>query len=56
MAENLEIECNECNAVFTIKHNLNIARYEIRFCTFCGGEDIDMEEDYDDEEESEDYY
>ena len=56
MAENLEIECNECNAVFTIKHNLNTARYEIGFCTFCGAEDIDMEGDYDDEEDSEGYY
>ena len=56
MTENLEIECKECNAVFNIKHNLNIARYEIGFCTFCGAEDIDMEGDYDDEEDSEGYY
>ena len=56
MTENLEIECKECNAVFSIKHNLNAARYEIGFCTFCGAEDIDMEGDYDDEEDSEGYY
>ena len=56
MTENLEIECKECNAVFTIKHNLNAARYEIGFCVFCGAEDIDMEGDYDDEEDSEGYY
>ena len=56
MTENLEIECKECNAVFNIKHNLNIARYEIGFCVFCGAEDIDMEGDYDDEEDSEGYY
>ena len=56
MTENLEIECKECNAVFIIKHNLNAARYEIGFCTFCGAEDIDMEGDYDDEEDSEGYY
>ena len=56
MTENLEIECKECNAVFTIKHNLNTARYEIGFCVFCGAEDIDIEDDYDDEEDSEDYY
>ena len=56
MAENLEIECKECNAVFNIIDNLNVARYEIGFCVFCGAEDIDMEGDYDDEEDSEGYY
>ena len=56
MAENLEIDCKDCNATFRIKHNLNLARYEIGFCSFCGSEDIDMEDEYDEEEESEDYY
>ena len=55
MAENLEIDCKDCNATFNLKHNLNVARYEIGFCVFCGAEDIDIEDDYDDEEESEDY-
>jgi len=32
---------------------LNKSRYDITFCAFCGGEDIEMEEDY---EEEEDYY
>ena len=54
MAENLEIDCKDCNATFNLKHNLNVARYEIGFCTFCGSEDIDEEEDFDDEE-MEDY-
>ena len=48
MTENLEIECKECNAVFNIKHNLNIARYEIGFCVFCGAE---LSEEYKDEVE-----
>lgn len=56
MAENLEIDCKDCNAVFKLQHNLNIARYEVEFCPFCGTEDIDMEDDYDeDEEETYDY-
>ena len=44
----------DCSATFKVKHNLNVARYEIGFCVFCGGEDIDEEDDYD-EEEMEDY-
>ena len=50
MTENLEIDCKDCNATFKIKHNLNLARYEIGFCSFCGSEDIDMEDEYDEEE------
>ena len=56
MAENLEIDCKDCNATFTLKHNLNVARYEIGFCPFCGAEDIDIEDDYYDDEDEEDYY
>ena len=41
------------NLEASIKHNLNAARYEIGFCTFCGGEDIDMEDDYEEDEDSE---
>ena len=54
MAENLEIDCRDCNATFRIKHSMNVSRYEIGFCPFCGSEDIDEEDDYD-EEEMEDY-
>jgi len=32
---------------------LNKSRYDISYCSFCGAEDIEMEEDY---EEEEDYY
>ncbi len=56
MAENLEIDCKDCNATFNLKHNLNVARYEIGFCPFCGAEDIDIEDDYYDDEDEEDYY
>ena len=53
LVENIEIECSDCNAIYYMKHNLNKSRYDISFCSFCGGEDIEMEEDY---EEEEDYY
>jgi len=56
MVENLEVECKDCYATFKLQHNLNITRYEIGFCPFCGSEDIEMEEDYEDEENEEDYY
>ena len=56
MAENLEIDCKDCNATFTLKHNLNVARYEIGFCPFCGAEDIDIEDDYYDDDDGEDYF
>ena len=56
MTENIEIECSDCNAIYFIKHSLSKSRYDIDFCAFCGGEDIEMEEDYEDEENEEDYY
>ena len=42
MVENIEVECSECNAIYFIKHNLNKSRYDIEFCAFCSGEDIEM--------------
>ena len=56
MVENIEIECIECHAIYFIKHNLNKTRYDINFCAFCGGEDIEIEEGFEDDEEEEDYY
>ena len=56
MAENLEIDCRDCNATFSLQHNLSLSRYEIGFCVFCGGEDIEIEEGFEDDEEEEDYY
>ena len=55
MAENLEIDCKDCNATFRIKHSMNVSRYEIGVCAFCGGEDIEIEEGFEEEDE-EDYY
>ena len=33
-----EIECQECNATYEIKHHLNTSRYDIAFCSFCGSD------------------
>ena len=56
MIEEVEVDCKDCNATFSLQHNLNLSRYEIGFCTFCGGEDIEIEEGFEDDEEGEDYY
>ncbi len=44
-----EIECQECNATYDIKHHLNTSRYDIVYCSFCGSDNIEIEE-YDDDE------
>ena len=55
MVEEVEIESKDCNATFNLQHNLSLSRYEIGFCTFCGGEDIEIEEGFEEDNE-EDYY
>ena len=45
MSQELDIECLECSATFTIKHDLNTSRYGLSNCPFCGGDEIDMEYD-----------
>ena len=47
----LEIECQECSATFHLKHDLNTSRYLIQWCPFCGGTSIELEEDYDEDDE-----
>ena len=44
-----EIECQECNATYEIIHHLNTSRFDIAFCSFCGSDNIELEE-YDDDE------
>ena len=56
MIEEVEVDCKDCNATFSLQHNLSLSRYEIGFCVFCGGEDIEIEEGFEDDEEEEDYY
>ena len=39
-----EIECQECNATYEIKHHLNTSRYDIVYCSFCGSDNVEIEE------------
>jgi transcription elongation factor Elf1 len=43
MATNKHIECNGCNAVFNVKHDLDKKYYKVTHCAFCG-ESLDNEE------------
>jgi hypothetical protein len=36
----INIQCDECQATFTIEHDLEERLYEINNCPFCLGEDI----------------
>ena len=45
-----DIECQECNATFTLKHHLNTSRYDVSYCPFCGGESVELEEYEEDED------
>ena len=56
MVEEVEVECKDCNATFNLQHNLSLSKYEIGYCVFCGGEDIEIEEGFDEVDEEEDYY
>lgn len=42
-------QCDNCDAEFKLKHNLDEHYYEVNFCPFCGGEiaEDDDEESYD---------
>lgn len=37
--------CSNCEALFTVKHNLDEAYYEVIFCPFCGAEIEEEQED-----------
>lgn len=39
----LYIECQDCDATYQIKHDMG-ERYEVSYCSFCGGE---LEDFYD---------
>ena len=38
---NLILCCDECDAQFTIEHDMSEEHYEPRYCCFCGSEIID---------------
>ena len=39
-----EIECQECNATYEIKHHLNTSRYDIVYCSFCNSDNVEIED------------
>lgn len=43
--------CNECDAEFKIKHELDDDYYEVNFCPFCGKEIWEEDEHETDEDE-----
>lgn len=43
--------CNECDAEFKVKHQLNDTYYEVNFCPFCGKEIWEEDEDEIEEDE-----
>ena len=46
------LECISCEAMFTVKHSMDIEFYTVEHCPFCGDElDIEVGLDYDEEEE-----
>jgi len=42
----INVQCDECQATYTIEHDLEEKLYEIEYCTFCGSEDIEIEEEF----------
>ena len=52
MLENIIVDCTGCNATYVIKHDLNSARYEILHCAFCAGIDLELEDDYAEDEDA----
>jgi len=41
----LHYECNNCDAVFKIRHDMDEGYYPIQYCPFCGSE-LDGEEEH----------
>ena len=53
------IECESCDAVYRIKHDMSVSLYRVTYCTFCGSR-VELEEeleqeDWDKEEVLEDW-
>ena len=42
----INVQCDECQATYTIEHDLEEKLYEIEYCPFCGSEDIEIEEEF----------
>ena len=46
----IQLQCDNCEAEFKIRHNLDEMYYEVMFCPFCGGEIAEEVEDSDEYE------
>jgi NAD-dependent SIR2 family protein deacetylase len=49
MTTTKHLECNDCEAVFRIKHDMDDHYYKITHCPFCGSELDDESYDIDEE-------
>lgn len=50
MAYKNVIQCNSCEADFTIKHDMDKEVYVIEYCPFCGDNLSNSEQDEDEDE------
>jgi Zn finger protein HypA/HybF involved in hydrogenase expression len=41
----INVQCDDCQATYSIGHELDDKIYEVEFCPFCAGEFIQIEED-----------
>lgn len=39
----LDIECPDCNFVGKLAHSLELEKYHVEQCPFCGSQDIESE-------------
>jgi len=51
MNATLHYECNNCDAVFKLRHDMDEAYYPIQYCPFCGCELDEDHEHFDQEDE-----
>ena len=42
------IECESCDAVYRIKHDMSESHYRVAYCTFCGNK-LELEEELEQE-------
>jgi uncharacterized paraquat-inducible protein A len=45
MATNKHVECNNCDAVFKINHDMDDMFYQVKYCPFCQ-EPLDDDQDF----------
>ena len=56
-ATKVTLACIECNADFKVEHTMDEDCYSPRFCSFCGAEIVNEDDDLNmDSEEDDDYF